>query len=92
MLLPSIHSSPLKVYQSFTFLKSILVILISLRPNDIDYMKERKAALQFWETGDPNAEWIEFIPEDLVLLLPQNREPVPASAKVPPPLVRSGSC
>lgn len=58
-----------------------------------DYMKERDAALKFWENGDSTAEWIDITPEDMVVLLPQNIEPLPVGGvQKRPPLVRSGTC
>lgn len=57
-----------------------------------EYMKVRAEALKFWETGDPNTEWITVTPEDMMVVLPNNREPLPVGGvQKRPNLVRSGT-
>ena len=56
-----------------------------------DYAKEREKAVKFWETGDSKAPWLEILPEDAQLTLPQNIEPPATGVKKRPPLVRSGT-
>jgi len=58
-----------------------------------DYAKVRDDALKFWENGDSAASWLEILPEDMELTLPQNIEPLPeGGVQKRPPLVKSGSC
>lgn len=54
------------------------------------YEKERAEAMRFWEEGDPEVKWIEILPEDMVLTLPQNTESFdPSTRKKFPPLYKS---
>ena len=58
-----------------------------------DYAKVRDDALKFWENGDSAASWLEILPEDMELTLPQNIEPLPeGGVQKRPPLVKSGTC
>jgi len=58
-----------------------------------DYSKVRDDALKFWESGDSAASWLEILPEDMELTLPQNIEPLPeGGVQKRPPLVKSGTC
>jgi hypothetical protein len=53
----------------------------------------REKALAFWQNGDSKAAWIEITPEDMLITLPQNRDPLPeGGVQKRPPLVKSGSC
>ena len=59
----------------------------------VDYSKVRDDALKFWESGDSAASWLEILPEDMELTLPQNIEPLPdGGVQKRPPLVKSGTC
>lgn len=44
---------------------------------------------QFWEHGDPTAEWYEATEEDFEEIFPRNRDPLPKGG-VPknPPVIR----
>ena len=58
-----------------------------------DYAKVREEALKFWENGDSATSWLEILPEDMELTLPQNIEPLPVGGvQKRPPLVKSGTC
>ena len=59
----------------------------------VDYASLRDDALKFWENGDPGTSWLEILPEDMELTLPQNIDPLPEGGiQKRPPLVKSGSC
>jgi hypothetical protein len=56
-----------------------------------DYAKVRDRALNFWDNGDSEAEWIEITAEDMDLQLVQSIEPLPeGGVQKKPPLLRSG--
>jgi hypothetical protein len=55
-------------------------------------MKEREAALKFWQTGDASAEWIEIIASDKECVLPRNMDPLPAGGvQKRPPIIRQNA-
>jgi len=55
-------------------------------------MKVRAESLKFWQTGAPNVEWLTVTPEDMMVVLPNNREPLPAGGvQKRPNLIRSGT-
>lgn len=54
-----------------------------------EYEKVRSSALLFWENGSPTTPWITVTEDDMMVILPNNREPLPEGG-VPkrPKLVR----
>ena len=57
----------------------------------LDYMKQRDAALSFWDSGDSAAPWLEITQEDMIPFFSSNREPLPEGIQKKPRLVKTGT-
>ena len=80
-------------YDIFLYFQHSILTSQLFQYHKLDYAKVRDDALKFWENGDSAASWLEILPEDMELTLPQNIEPLPeGGVQKRPPLVKSGSC
>jgi hypothetical protein len=58
-----------------------------------DFAVASASGLSFWETGSLSTKWLDITAEDMVVSLPQNREPLPVGGvQKQPRIVKSGSC